>query len=79
MIRLSFRFEEMEFMCLLKVEEAKNETDSGLLLTSAAKEQPTIGTVSRQQFPLSRAALSLQTACIVELDYVDSACRSIHT
>ena len=30
---------------LLQVDEAKEETDSGLLLTSASKEQPTIGKV----------------------------------
>ena len=30
---------------LLQVDEAKDETDSGLLLTSASKEQPTIGKV----------------------------------
>ena len=29
----------------LQVDEAKDETDSGLLLTSASKEQPTIGKV----------------------------------
>lgn len=30
----------------MQVDEAKEETDSGLLLTSASKEQPTIGKVA---------------------------------
>jgi len=30
---------------VVQVDEGKDETDSGLLLTSASKEQPTIGKV----------------------------------
>lgn len=31
----------------VQIEEGKDETEGGLLLTSSSKEQPTIGKVSR--------------------------------
>ncbi len=46
---------------ILQIDEAKDETDSGLLLTSSSKEQPTIGKVCVSACPwVSRQGYILQ-------------------
>ena len=40
-----FTFASNRARAILQIDEAKDETDSGLLLTSSSKEQPTIGKV----------------------------------
>ena len=48
----------------LQVDEAKDETDSGLLLTSASKEQPTIGKVCTSTAVPKAVALN-SLSCLV--------------
>ena len=47
---------------VVQVDEAKDETDSGLLLTSASKEQPTIGKVCSSRLLLIQQGSALE-AC----------------
>ena len=44
-----------------QIEEGKDETEGGLLLTSASKEQPTIGKVRRHM--AAAVHLGISTAC----------------